>query len=72
MIHGRFEYTPSSTATRFRFSRNASAIARIVCSPRNGENPKNTPSANAAAVRSGVSWMCSSALSQRRMSARVR
>ena len=36
-----------------------------------GENPKKTPSANAAAVRSGVSWMCSSASSHLRTSARV-
>ena len=42
-----------------------------VCRPRNGEKPKNTPSANAAAVRSGVSSMCSSASSQRRTSPRV-
>jgi hypothetical protein len=59
-------------ATRFRFNRNARATAMMVWSPRNGENPKKTPSAKAAAVRSGVSLMCSSALSQRRMSERVR
>ena len=37
-----------------------------------GEKPKKTPSANAAAVRSGESWMCKSASSQRRTSARQR
>ena len=40
-----------------------------VWKPRNGEKPKNTPRANAAAVRSGVSSMCSSVSSQRRTSA---
>ena len=40
-----------------------------VCRPRNGEKPRSTPSAKAAAVRSGVSSTCSSASSQRRISA---
>ena len=39
---------------------------RPVCSPSHGENPKNTPSAYASAVRAGVSCVCRSAPSQRR------
>jgi hypothetical protein len=31
----------------------------MVWRPRNGENPKNTPTAYAAAVRRGESWMWS-------------
>ena len=51
------------------FSRNAKTMPRIVWKPRNGEKPKKTPSAKAAAVRSGVSSTCSSVPSHRRTSA---
>src|SRR6478672_4047598 len=46
---------------------NASARPMTVCRPRNGEKPRNTPSAKAAAVRCGVSWVCSSCSSHDRM-----
>ena len=45
---------------------NATTSPRTVWSPRNGEKPKNTPSANAAAVRRGVSCVWRSCSSQRR------
>ena len=55
---GLFVKTPSDTDTRFRFKRNANRTASSMWGPRNGEKPKNTPSANAAVVRSGASSMC--------------
>src|ERR1700722_15414505 len=51
---------PISTATRLSLSGNASAKPITVCSPRKGKNPNPTPSENAAAVRSGESWIWSS------------
>ena len=49
-----------------RFCALATTRPSTVCSPSNGENPKNTPSAYAAAVRCGVSCVWSSWSSQRR------
>ena len=44
-----------STATRLRRIITATPRPIAICSPKNGEKLRNTPNANAAAVRSGES-----------------
>ena len=45
LYSAEFTPTPTNTATRFRFSANATHSPRTVWRPRNGEKPKKTPMA---------------------------